>query len=588
MKVRLFLFRLLRLRVWLTELLRPRDLQVTLFWAGLVGFIGGLSSVLFRKCIHIVQWVFTHHQEDIAKAAISLPWEIRLMIPTLGGLIAGWVIHLGMRFTRGQSSTDYMEAIVVGDGVIRSRPSLVKSVSSLMTIASGGSIGREGPMVQLAAMLASWIGRHAHVSVPRLQLLVACGAAAGIASAYNAPIAGSLFVAEIILGSIAMESFGALVFSSVIAVLTIRQFFGSEPIFETPAFYLVSSWEMVVYLILGLLVGVTACGFLRLLRESERLFLSWNVPIYVRMVVGGFIVGLISIYSPHILGNGYSVVDSMLHEDWMWGALGMVLVCKLAATAATVGSGAVGGVFTPTLFIGAALGSLWGVPVHALWSGTTATPHAYALVGMGCFLAATTRAPLMAILMLFEMTLDYSIVLPLMLGCVTAYYTASSIEKGSIYAESLERKKLSQPEIPVSKKRVRDLIKLVPPTILETADFAEIAKCFVLNQYNYLYVVDSENRFRGVISLHDMKTHLNRSVIAQLVTAYDLMDGKFPVVTPETSVEETVAIFSRYDSEQLPVVERGPERKLLGSVSKTDLLLMLTFQSKHLENKDAP
>src|ERR1700677_1295132 len=212
-----WLFKLLKLRVWIFDHVQPSELQVTLFWAGIIGFTGGVSSVLFRKLSNVVHWLFTQQHAGTVESFEHLAWWQRLLVPAAGGALAGFVLYLGTRLSTQKHSTDYMEAIVLRDGVVPARLSLVKSLSAMFTISSGGSIGREGPIVQLSAMLASLIGRLRKMPTLQLRLLVACGAAAGIASAYNAPIAGAMFVAEIVLCSVSMESFGPLVFSSVIA-----------------------------------------------------------------------------------------------------------------------------------------------------------------------------------------------------------------------------------------------------------------------------------------------------------------------------------------------------------------------------------
>lgn len=578
--VRPLFVRILKIRLLLMERFRSCELQVMLAWAGVVGLLGGLASVLFRKGIQVLHGLFTHHEGIPEQTASLLPIGQRLLIPTLGALGAGLVIHFGMRLIRGQVSKDYMEAITLGDGVIRTRSTLVKSLSSLLTIASGSSIGREGPMVQLSAMLASLLGRQARFSTPRLKLMVACGAAAGIASAYNAPIAGALFVAEIVLGSIAMESFGPLIFSSVIATVTTRHLLGSSPVFEIPSFHLVSNWELLPYLLLGLITGFAAPWFLRLLEGSERLFAAGKLPFFLRMGLGGLVVGILSIREPRIWGNGYGVVDSILHHEWMWQALLGILVLKLLATAASVGSGAVGGVFTPTLFMGAVLGSLWGHLIHFLWPQSTAPSSAYGLVGMAGFLAGTTHAPLMAILIIFEMTLDYAIVGPLMLACVTAYYTSRSIEPRSIYADSLLRKEADQPVSPIAQLRVRDLMKPNPLRVTEKAPFSEIAGTFVKNRMNYLYVVDGKDRLCGALSLHDIKPYLNTPELAHLVRAYDLVREGFPSVVSNATLPQVMEAFVHHDGERLPVIRDENDRTLLGTVSKRDLLFTLAHGSK--------
>ena len=277
---------------------------------------------------------------------------------------------------------------------------------------------------------------------------MACGAAAGIASAYNAPIAGALFVAEIVLGSIAMDNFGPLLFSSVTATVVTRDLLGEKPIFHVPPLGTVSHWELLAHLGIGILAGIGAPLFLGCLKSAERLFAKLSWPAYFKLALGGLIVGLICVWVPRVEGNGYSVVQSILRagsdsatdmDVWLPQALLAMLALKLLATSATVGSGAVGGVFTPTLFVGAVIGALMSALVHWLFPGH-ATSSIYVAVGMGAFLAATTHAPVMAIIMLFEMTLDYRIVLPLALACVMAYYVSSALNPDSIYADSLRGK----------------------------------------------------------------------------------------------------------------------------------------------------
>jgi CIC family chloride channel protein len=586
--VKPLVIRLLRLQVWLVETLRPSELQSTLFWAGIVGLLGGLSSVFFRRASSAFQWFLTQRSGDFVDVATDLPWWGRLLVPTAGGFLAGAVLYFGMRLTRGQSSTDYLEAISLGDGVIRSRPSLVKSISSLLSIASGGSIGREGSMSQLGAWLASLVGRNAKFTTPRLRLMVACGGAAGIAAAYNAPIAGALFVAEIVLGSIAMESFGPLIFASVVSTLTARILLGPKPIFAIPPFLLVSAWELIPYLILGAVAGTAAPAFLRLLRTSEDIFSNLKCPVYLRLALGGLVTGAISIFLPEAWGNGYSVVSSILQTEWLWQTLLAVLLCKVIATAAMFGSGAVGGVFTPTLFVGAALGCLFGMPVHHFWPEGTASPSAYALVGMGCLLAATTHAPLMAILILFEMTLDYEIILPLMLACVTSYYVSISFDRRSVYAESLKRKEPVEPMVPLSEMRVYSLMKPDPTSVPESARFSQIAQTFVGNRNNYLFVTSDGSQFSGAISLHDIKAYLNEAEISNLVTAFDLVHRDFPYVAQNATLTEALAKFSRHEGERLPVINDYEERKLIGSISKTDLLLTMAHGNTGPKQEETP
>lgn len=567
---------LLKLWVWFTEVVHPDEFQVTLFWAGIIGFLGAVASIAFRWLAAVVHMGLTSNANpSMADSFAHLPVWQRLITPALGGLLAGLVVLVGARWRRDVATTDYMEAVVVGDGRLSVRLSIVKSVSALFTIASGGSIGREGPLVQLSSLCASILGRIRNWPALRLRLLVACGAAAGIASAYNAPIAGALFVAEIVLGSVAIEIFGPLVFASVIATLTMRGFIGGNPLYDIPPFKLNGNWEIAPYLLLGLVSGFAAPWFLRFLDASETLFRRTKLPVYARMALGGLVVGVLAIQYPEVCGNGYSAVNAILHGRWFWQSLALVLIFKVIATGATFGSGAVGGVFTPTLFVGASLGYLFGTIFHLAFPSATISPSAFALVGMGAFLAGTTHAPVMAIIMIFELTLDYQIILPLMLACVLAYYTSARIEPRSIYSESLKRKGGGRFSAQLVDVNVRDLMKADPVTVNMDAGFAEIGQKFLANRFNYLYVTDAERHFVGAISLHDIKNFLQDPSIADLVIAHDLTREQFPAINLETPLSEALIVFGQHDGERLPVVQSASNRTVVGSLSKTDLILAL-------------
>ncbi|HEU4603289.1 MAG TPA: chloride channel protein, partial [Steroidobacteraceae bacterium] len=306
-RVPLSLFTRLRL-----ILLGHEELVGVVFWAALVGFCGALASVVFREAARMLEHLFTGESGSLVHAAESLVWWYRMLVPAVGGLLAGWVLHVAGRAFTAARAVDYMEAVLLGDGHVGLRGTLLKCLSSLLSIASGGSIGREGPMVQLAAALGSKLGTLARAPVPRLRLMVACGGAAGIAAAYNAPISGALFISEIVLGSIAMESFGPLVVSSVVASATIHRFLGYGPVFDVPHVVFVSNWELVFYALLGVLLGHLAPLFLGLLDFSKRCFVKLNWAPYWTLGLGGLLVGITSIAVPQVWGNGYSVVGDIL------------------------------------------------------------------------------------------------------------------------------------------------------------------------------------------------------------------------------------------------------------------------------------
>lgn len=555
----------------LREALRPGDVHITLFWAALVGVLAACVAVAFREALRGLQWLLWLRTDDLALAGGGIPFWQRLLVPTFGGLLAGLVLHLGRRWSNGQRSREYLEVVAIGGGTIPVRPSLVTCGSALFTIASGGSIGREGVLVQLASMLSSWVGRFAELARPRRELLVACGAAAGIASAYNAPLAGALFVSEIALASIAMETLGPLLCASAVATATTRVLLGPQPLFVTPPFELVSIVEFVPYALLGVLAGALAPLWVRGLRASEAAFERLGLPVWACMALGGLGVGVLALLSPEVYGNGAGSIGAILHGQAVFTLVALVLVLKLAATALTAGSGAHGGVFTPTLFAGAAVGCLLGTPLHALLPAWTGTSGAYALVGMGAFLAAATQAPLVAIVILFELTLDYGILLPLMLACVIAYTTARSLAAPSLYQHRRSAPTAILPE------RVRDLMKPRPLALREDAPFSELVRVFEEHRHNYVYVTDADGRFLGAVSLHEIKPHLSKPELTRDVVARDLLHDEFPRVEQDAGLGAALEAFRRHDGERLPVIDGNGGSMLVGSISKTDLLLSLTL-----------
>lgn len=557
---------------YLQRLFRFSEVHLMLVYAVIVGVLGALSTIAFRDGLAIVQHLLGGRSGSFVEMARTLPWEFRVLLPTAGGVIAGTFLVLANRYTAGLKS-DYMEAVAVGDGHVSVRQTLLRSLSSFSSIVTGGSIGREGAMVQLAAMCASVVGRGVRFEQSRLRLLVACGAAAGLASAYNAPIAGAFFVTEIVLGSIAMSSFGPVLVAAVVANITMREFPGYQPAYQMPAFHDIAGVEVLLFIGLGLVAGIAAPQFLRVLDATKTLFRKSRLPLPVRLGVGGLLVGILSVWVPQVWGNGYSVVNSLLHDQWLWTAVLTVLVFKLVATAVTTGSGAVGGVFTPTLFMGAALGLLFGQAMQALWPEAVSAPFTYAIVGMGAFLAGATGAPLMAILMIFEMTLSYQVMLPLMLSCVMAYFISRSFDSSSMYEITIRRNREEQERLRLRRTQMRELIRPAETVLPLTATLEELTQTFIRHSVKYVYIVDEHNRLQGQVALQDLTSVLTGDPSEQKKTAADYLRRDFlPVITPEMSLSEALQRFLTHQGERLPIVQSITDPVLLGAIYKTSLL----------------
>jgi chloride channel protein, CIC family len=577
--------RLLRIRqkIWLSEE------AFHLILAAGVGVLGGLVNLFFYYATESVKLLFLHRPGDIVEVAKMMDPLPRLITPAIGGLCAGAILFWGLRIVGQQGTSNLLEVVVAGDGRLPFRTAFIKFLSSLVTIGTGGSIGREGGIVQLSATLASKWGQLAKWPPYRLRMLVGCGAASGIAAAYNAPISGAVFAALIVLGNFSMNLFAPVVCASVVAATVSRTFFGISPWYNVPPFEFTRMTQLPWFVLLGIASGVMGAVFLKLLHGSENLFAKMRIPVYVRLTIGGLIVGVIAIWFPEVWGNGYEVTKWLLqdpsellasassHENIVLIFLAGLLLAKLLATLATVGSGAVGGVFTPTLFLGASLGAWFGTTLHVLKAGHDLPVAAFTVVGMGSMLAATTRSPLLAIIMIFEISLDYSIMLPLMLACVVSIIVASRFVAESVYTEPLRRKGLSVTQETTTlgasmERTVGDIMQPPVPPVRENATLSAIAARFLVSSNNFLPVVDGKQRLIGLLALHDLKEYLNAGDELTAVIAYDVMRPPATCVTPNQRLLDVLPVVLASEQRNIPVVNSLKENRLIGSITRSEVL----------------
>jgi CIC family chloride channel protein len=573
-----------------------REEALHLALAGGVGVIGGLVNVFFFYGIEYIKFFVVRHPGDPVEIAEMIePWQ-RVLIPAFGGLLAGLVLHWGLRFVGPQGPNNLLEVVVAGDGKLRLRSGLVRAASSLVSIATGASLGREGGITQLTATLASKWGQLRQWPPYRLRLLVGCGAASGIAAAYNAPIAGAVFAALIVLGNFSMNLFAPLVFASVVATMVSRSFFGIKSWYVVPPFEFTSVLQLPWFILLGVMAGILGAVFLKMLRRTEERFRQLGWPIYLKLALAGLIVGLIAIQFPGVWGNGYVVTNRILHDEFdrlaapglfdsLTSANGALLVltgiflAKLLATVATVGSGAVGGVFTPTLFLGAGLGALFAAVLHRLGGAMALPTSAFALVGMGSVLAATTRSPLLAMILVFEISLDYSLMPALMLGSVVSILISSQLHPESIYTEPLRLRGLevaSESTRPgaAAERTVGDLMHASVPPLRENTPLKEIADRFLTSPNNFLPVVDAQEKLIGVVALHDLKEHLAGGDELSAVIAYDVMRPPPKCVTPNLPLLEVLPVALESELRNIPVVNSFKENRLIGSLARGEVLAM--------------
>lgn len=588
------LWRYWRRALRVREKLRLSEEALHLALAGAVGIIGGFVNLFFYLGTEWVKYVFLRRGGDPVEVAEMLGEAQRALTPMLGGLFAGLVLHWGQRLVGPQGATNLLEVVVAGNGRLPFRSNLIKAMSSLVSIGTGASIGREGGITQLTATLASKWGQLRRWPPYRLRLLVGCGAASGIAAAYNAPITGAVFAAMIVLGNFSMSLFAPLVFASVTATVVSRSFFGIRPWYVVPPMDFTSLTQLPWFLLLGVLAGAMGALFLKMLRTAEAHFAKLPTPIYVRLALGGLVVGLIALAFPGVWGNGYVVTNRILHgqfdrlgapwlhaglggEGWALLFLGGLLLAKLLATVATVGSGAVGGVFTPTLFLGAGVGGVFGLALHLVGGARELPVSAFALVGMGSVMSATTRSPLLAMILVFEISLNYSLMPPLMLACAVSILVASRFHKESVYTEPLRLRGVdaaleSDRTGAATERTVGDLMRDPVSPIRENATIQEMAHCFLTRSNNFLPVVDAQHRLLGMVSLHDLKPFLNAGQELQAVIAYDVLRPPPPCVTPNQRLLDVLPAVLASEQRHIPVVNTRTERRLVGALVRAEVL----------------
>jgi len=542
----------------------------------LIGILGGYGAVLFRYAIKAAQYCFYQNTHDILTFAHTLPSYLKIGLPALGGLIVGPIIYFGAHEAKGHGVPEVMEAVVLRGGRIRSRVALVKILASGISIGSGASVGREGPIVQIGSSIGSTMARLLRVAGGREKTMVGCGAAAGIAATFNAPIAGVLFAIEVLLGDFGLSTFSPVVLSSVTATTISRYYFGDFPAFVIPTYYVVSLWEFLFYPVLGIAAGLVALLFITSLYRCEDLFNELKIPDYLKPALGGLLLGCLLYQWPYVFGVGYGAVNlSLTNQMPVLLLFGLVFI-KILATSITLGSGASGGIFAPSLFIGAMTGGFFGWCVHELFPLFTASSGAYALVGMGALVAGTTHAPITAILIIFELTGDYGIILPLMLSCILSTIITTSLKHGSIYTIKLLRRGVDISEgweqNILRTLYIREIMSDQVVTIPESMPLVDIINTLKNYNVSYLYMVNGKDELSGIISFRDIRPVLQEDTLKRLVIAKDVATTDVITVRATDNVQVALEIMGRKGIAQLPVVSEDSATKIIGTISKKDAL----------------
>jgi CIC family chloride channel protein len=547
--------------------------------AVLVGVLAGAWAVAFRWLIRWARWVFF---DQGGALAARLPgdgiWsDLQLLLtPALGMVIVVLIVQRWAPEARGHGVPEVQYAVRVRGGRIRGRVAAVKAAASAISIGSGGSVGREGPIVQIGSALGSSAARLAGLGPEQTKLLVACGAAGGIGATFNAPIAGVMFALEVILGNFAARSFGLVVISSVSATALARAVLGPEPAFRLlDRFSLVSARELLLYLLLGTILGLVATLYIRSVDGLETAFERWRRSLVLKGIVGGLVLGAIGLFgSTLIFGVGYGGVELALAGDLSLGLMVLLVFLKMLATSVTLAAGGSGGVFAPALFIGAMAGGAFGIVANGIFPEWTAPSGAYALVGMAALFGAAAHAPITAILILFEMTDDYQIILPLMLAVVVSHLTKSHVFADSIYSIKLRR--LGGMEGPRREVSVLDML-LVADAMQEDFDTVgpDLLAEDLLNQGRTKRtrswpVVDSAGELAGIVTETDLL-----AVVAggeRTLTVRDVMSTSVVTLRPGDTLREAFRRFAERDIQQIPVVEDQDGRRLAGVLRRHEMV----------------
>ncbi|HEX4498664.1 MAG TPA: chloride channel protein [Thermoanaerobaculia bacterium] len=592
--------RLRTLRAWTRSLdfalarrfgLANREDRLFFLLIGVVGVLGGLLGAATDLLIGLVQRVLWGSSGDLLAIVPKVHRWVVVAAPAIGGAVVGLILWLSRRRSPAEAGGEGMgmliEAVALTGGKIAPRPVLINALESIVTVGSGGSLGREGPMIRLGAMLSSWLGARLEIPAHRLKILVGCGAAAGLAATYNIPIGGALFAMEVILGNFALEIFGPIVASSVIATLIARSITGNAPLYAAPEYALKSGWEMLPYAGLGVVAAFASVLFMLGVSLGSKAFARLRfLPRPFQPVIGMALLGVIGLYVPHALGRGYGTINLALagalklppHLAVSQELTGLFLLglaaVKLAATALTRGSGGSGGMFTPSIAYGALVGGAYGCFMHSLWPHGASPYGAYAAVGMAAVMAGTSYAPISAILILFEFTGNYDLILPVMLAAILASLIARALHPYSIYTESLKGKGIDLPwrmeEAVLAGLKAEALMRPDPQTLRPGESYAEVVKKFLATPRQRLFVVDDGGKLAGAVSIHDIKYALENPETLTAVVALDLMTPVEPVIHPDERLHLATEIFARSDSERLPVVDAAG--KFLGILAKRDLL----------------
>ena len=540
-------------------------------YAALIGSFSALIAAIFQQCTQFILSILTSTEGGRFVAVFEKiePWH-RIFSLAVGGAISGLILLFASKKIR-KKATPYMEAVAIGNGYIPMRPNLLRSLAAIVTIGSGASIGREGPLVQTATVFASWFGRMVNMPLPRLRLFIACAAAGGMSAVFHTPLAGGLFVCEIVIGVMSIDILAPLLVASCASYVTVIVLFDPSPLYEMSDAHLNQSVAVAFFaLLLGVISSLLAKFWLVLLSKMREILNGNQYLLPLRLTLAGVIVGSVAIYYPEIVGNGAHIIRGIVSANFTLEQVFVLLCLKIAAVALFFGMGAIGGVLTPSLTIGSMTGFLFahvlimlGVPL------SSEEVIGFSLLGMASFFTTAAAAPITSLLLVVEFTFAGKMIFPLTIGVLTSHFISKISGAKSMYASAVSKNILPAFNKPMAQVKIENIFRKSSDTVLVSDRFSEISKKFLRSSDDVIFVTTKTNRYIGAIFRADIIQFMKSEYLSEVI-AEDIMQTDVPTLTADTCIIDAVKEFSTGSYEALPILDKSG--RFCGTVYKSDIL----------------
>ncbi|MEE9317973.1 MAG: chloride channel protein [Rhodospirillales bacterium] len=570
------------------------DHLIMVILALVAGSLAGSAVILFRELISLVQTIsYGSGSERLFSNADAISWWHILLAPVAGGLVVGGLIHFLLPGRRPEGIADVIEASALKGGRMPLRAGLAAAAASAISIGTGASVGREGPAVHLGASLAGWMGRRLGLTRSLTRTLLGCGVAAAVAASFNAPIAGALFASEVVIGHYALKAFAPIVIASVAGTAMSRAFFGDFPAFTLAETPLASFWEFPAFVGLGVVAGLTAIVFMHAITQAEKTMAGTSLPPWLRPAAAGLAVGSIGLVFPQVLGVGYGATEQALLVSIPLGLLIAIAAAKIAATAVSIGWGFSGGVFSPSLVIGAMVGSAYGIVATSVFPDYSSGPAAYALVGMGAMAAAVLGAPISTTLIIFEMTGDYALTLGVMVAVVIASEITHQLYGRSFFAKQLKLRGIDlrdgfETEI-MQAVKIGGLVSKNSELVSLDVGLSEIRALLQKSKTGEIIVTRENGELYGSITFADLSETAFDQAIDDLIRAGDVAQTQPLVLTEDDDLEAALSLLSESGEDRIAVVENLETMIFKGSVNHAEIMAAYNralLESRHEEHGD--